>query len=446
MTVQHPYIPATNAEEQEMLQAMGLDSFEELLVMIPEGLRLQESLGLEPGLSEYEVARELELLSSRNRPAGAGISFLGGGAYDHYTPEVIKAIAMRSEFYTAYTPYQAEVSQGTLQAMWEFQSMVAALSGMDVANASLYDGATAAAEAALMAIAITGRRRILVPDTVYPSTVEVIKTYLQNRDSDVVIVGSRNGRLDHDDLTAKADGAAALLLQSPNRLGLVEDWAAARQTLADRQTLLIASADPLTLGLLESPGAAGADIFIGEGQSLGIPLSFGGPYLGLMATRTKHVRKLPGRIIGRTTDLDGRPGYVMVLRTREQDIRRERATSNICTNQGLLALWAAIYMALIGKKGLLDIGRLCFDKSQYLGREIAALRGYELPFGFGYVKELLVRTPVDATRLAERAAEEGLFLGIAEWAGEGLLQLAVTEKRTREDLDRLVAFLKQAIA
>ena len=190
MTVQHPYIPATNAEEQEMLQAMGLDSFEELLVMIPEGLRLQESLGLEPGLSEYEVARELELLSSRNRPAGAGISFLGGGAYDHYTPEVIKAIAMRSEFYTAYTPYQAEVSQGTLQAMWEFQSMVAALSGMDVANASLYDGATAAAEAALMAIAITGRRRILVPDTVYPSTVEVIKTYLQNRDSDVVIVGA----------------------------------------------------------------------------------------------------------------------------------------------------------------------------------------------------------------------------------------------------------------
>ncbi len=446
MTVQHPYIPATDAEEQEMLQAMGLDSFEELLAMIPEGLRLRESLGLEPGLSEYEVARELELLGSRNRPAGAGISFLGGGAYDHYIPEVIKAIAMRSEFYTAYTPYQAEVSQGTLQAMWEFQSMVAALSGMDVANASLYDGATAAAEAALMAVAITGRSRILVPDTVYPATVEVIETYLQNRDAEVVTVTSRDGLLDHDDLSAKAGSAAALLLQSPNRLGLVEDWAAARQTLADRQTLLIASADPLTLGLLESPGAAGADIFIGEGQSLGIPLSFGGPYLGLMATRTAHIRKLPGRIIGRTTDLDGRPGYVMVLRTREQDIRRERATSNICTNQGLLALWAAIYMALIGKKGLLDIGRLCFDKSQYLGREIAALAGYELPFGFGYAKELLVRTPVAAERLAERAAGEGLFLGITEWAGETLLQLAVTEKRTRADLDRLVAFLKQAPA
>ncbi len=427
-----------------MLAAMGVASFEELVDIIPADLRLRAKLDLPSGKSEVEVAAELNGLAAQNRPATTGVCFLGGGVYDHYTPEAVTAIAMRSEFYTAYTPYQAEVSQGTLQVMYEFQTMVSEISGLEVANASLYDGASAAAEAGLMALGITRRRRILLPETIHPATLEVVTTYLQNRDAEIVPVASREGRVDLNDLSAKSADAAAVIIQSPNCLGLVEDWAAARKALADSQTLLIASADPLTLGLLESPGGAGADIYVGEGQSLGIPVSFGGPYLGLMAAREKFMRRMPGRIVGRTVDQAGRPGFVMVLRTREQDIRREKATSNICTNQGLMALWATVYLSLLGREGLQRLARLCFDKSQYLGRSIAALAGYELPFGFGYVKEFVVRPPMPAGELRDQAETEDLFIGTVEWQGEELLQMAVTERRTKAEMDRLVAFLQDA--
>ena len=441
MTRQHPYIPATEAEEEAMLATIGVTSFEELVDIIPANLRLRDDLGLPSSKSEVELVAELSRLADRNRPAGARTSFLGGGVYDHYTPEAVPAIAMRSEFYTAYTPYQAEVSQGTLQVMYEFQTMICEISGLEVANASLYDGASAAAEACSMALGITGRQRILLPETVTAATREVVATYLQNRDAELITIASRDGLVDLADLKAKSAEAAAVVVQSPNCLGLVEDWAAARQALADDKTVLIASADPLTLGLLESPGRAGADIYVGEGQSLGIPMSFGGPYLGLMSAKSKYVRRMPGRIVGRTTDQKGRPGFVMVLRTREQDIRREKATSNICTNQGLLALWATVYLALLGRDGLTRLARLCFDRSQYLGRAIDALPGYTLPFGFGYVKELVVRPPVPAGELLSSAAKEGFLLGTVEWQGDQFLQLAVTEKRTRADMDRLVAFL-----
>ncbi len=463
----HPYIPATEAEEQEMLKAVGVRSFEELIKIIPPDLRVKGKLGLGSGRSEVEVSVELGRLAGINRPAAAGICFLGGGAYDHYTPEAVKAIAGRSEFYTAYTPYQAEVSQGTLQVMYEFQSLVCELSGLDVANASLYDGASAAAEACSLALSATGREKILLPETLCPRTRSVIETYLQNRSAEVVPVASRDGRIDLDDLAAGSAKAAGVVIQSPNVLGLVEDWAAARRALAnddalssssgspglpepgtarvglcpEGQALLIADADPLTLGLQESPGAAGADVYVGEGQTLGIPLSYGGPYLGLMATREKYIRRLPGRIVGRTVDWEGRPGFVMVLRTREQDIRREKATSNICTNQGLMALWATVYLSLLGREGLQRLARLCFDKSQYLGRAIAGIPGYELPFGFSYVKEFVVRTPMPVRDLCAEAEEEGLFMGAVTWQGEELLQLAVTEKRTRAEMDRLVNFL-----
>jgi len=378
-----------------------------------------------------------------NRPATTGICFLGGGVYDHYTPEAVKAIAQRSEFYTAYTPYQAEVSQGTLQVMYEFQSLVCELSGLDVANASLYDGASAAAEACSLALGVTGREKILLPETLRPNTRAVIKAYLQNRSAEIVYVNGRDGRVDLDDLAAKSADAAGLVIQSPNMLGLLEDWAAAREALADESTLLIADADPLTLGIQESPGAAGADVYVGEGQSLGIPLSYGGPYLGLMATREKYIRRLPGRIAGRTLDQDGQPGFMMVLRTREQDIRREKATSNICTNQGLMALWATIYLSLLGKEGLQQLARLCFDKSQYLGRTIAELPGFELPFGYGYVKEFVVRTPIPAQDLRVKTEAEGFFVGTVHWQGEDLLHLAVTEKRTRAEMANLVDFLRR---
>ena len=444
MTQPHPYIPATDAEEQEMLEAIGVRSFEELIKIIPPELRVKGELGLGPGHSELEVSAELNRLAGMNRPAAAAICFLGGGAYDHYTPEVVKAIARRSEFYTAYTPYQAEVSQGTLQVMYEFQSLVCELSGLDVANASLYDGASAAAEACSLALGATGHEKILLPETLRLHTRAVIETYLQNRSAEIVSVGSRNGRVDMDDLAAKSAAAAGVVIQSPNVLGLLEDWAAARKTLVTEDTLLIADADPLTLGIQESPGAAGADVYVGEGQSLGIPLSYGGPYLGLMATKEKYIRRLPGRIAGRTVDREGRPGFVMVLRTREQDIRREKATSNICTNQGLMALWATVYLSLLGREGLQQLAGLCFDKSQYLGRAIAGLPGFELPFGFGYVKEFVVRTPIPVWDLRAKAEKEGFFMGVVTWQGEDLLQLAVTEKRTRAEMDRLVDFLGRA--
>ncbi len=442
----HPYIPATEAEEQEMLKAVGVRSFEELIKIIPPDLRVNGELGLGPGRSEVEVSAELGRLAGTNRSAAAGTCFLGGGAYDHYTPEAVKAIAGRSEFYTAYTPYQAEVSQGTLQVMYEFQSLVCELSGLDVANASLYDGASAAAEACSLALSATRREKILLPETLCPRTRAVIETYLRNRPAEVVSVASRDGRINLDDLAAGSAEAAGVVVQSPNVLGLVEDWAAVRKALLAEDTLLIADADPLTLGLQESPGAAGADVYVGEGQTLGIPLSYGGPYLGLMATSEKYIRRLPGRIVGRTVDWEGRPGFVMVLRTREQDIRREKATSNICTNQGLMALWATVYLSLLGREGLRQLARLCFDKSQYLGRAIAGLPGYELPFGFGYVKEFVVRTPIPARDLCAEAEEEGLFMGAVTWQGEELLQLAVTEKRTRAEMDRLVDFLGRVVS
>ena len=446
MIEQHPYIPATDDEERDMLAAIGVASFEDLVGIIPRELRVNGGLGLGPALSEFEVSAELRRLADLNMPASAGACFLGGGAYDHYTPEAVKAIAHRSEFYTAYTPYQAEVSQGTLQVMYEFQTLICELSGLEVANASMYDGASAAAEACALALEATGRSRILLPDTISPQILRVVSTYLQSRSAEIVPVASRQGRLDLEDLAAKSPDAAAILVQSPNTLGLLEDWAAARKVMASEDTLLIASADPLTLGLQESPGVAGADVYVGEGQSLGIPLSYGGPYLGLMAAREKYIRRLPGRIAGRTVDIDGKTGFVMVLRTREQDIRRERATSNICTNQGLLALWATVYLSLVGKAGLQQVARLCFDKSQYLGRAIAQLPGYELPFGYGYVKEFVVRPPVPAEDLRTAAGKEGLFMGTAKWEEDELLQIAVTEKRTRAELDRLVDFLRRAAA
>jgi glycine dehydrogenase subunit 1 len=445
MTTQHPYIPATEFEEQKMLEAIGVQAFEELVTIIPPDLRVESQLGLGSGLSEVEVSSELQHLAALNNPATAGICFHGGGVYDHYTPEVVKAIAMRSEFYTAYTPYQAEISQGTLQVMYEFQSLICELSGMEVANASMYDGASAAAEACSLAINATQMTRILLPETLNPNIREVIETYLRNRSVEFITIASRNGRVDLDSLMGESEAAAAVVVQSPNVLGLVEDWAAIRRTLISDKTLLVAYADPLVLGIQESPGALGADIYVGEGQSLGIPFSYGGPYLGLMAAKEQYKRRLPGRIAGRTVDKAGKPGFVMVLRTREQDIRREKATSNICTNQGLMALWATTYLSLLGKNGFQHIARICFNNSQYLGRSIAELPGYELPFGFEYLKEFVVRSPVPVNSVVKEAETSGFNLGTLSWQGEDFLQIAVTESRTKDEMDRLVTVLGEIV-
>lgn len=443
MSEHHRYIPATDSDEKVMLDAIGVSSFDELVKIIPDSIRFKGELGIGASLSEIELAAEMGRIAAKNNPAASGSCFIGGGVYDHYTPEAVKAVAMRSEFYTAYTPYQAEVSQGTLQVMYEFQSMITAISGLDIANASLYDGASAVAEACIMAVSATGRSKVLIPETTCQHTCKVVETYLQNRDTEIVKVAAKNGRIDMDDLAAKSVDAACVVVQSPNVLGLVEDWKEARKVLADG-TLLVAFADPLALGLLESPGACGADIYVGEGQSLGIPVSFGGPYLGLMAATSDFKRRLPGRIIGRTVDKDGETGFVMVLRTREQDIRREKATSNICTNQGLLALWSTIYMSLLGKSGLQRISRLCFDSSQYLARSIEALPNCEIPFGYGFVKEFIVKTRNPAHDIRQAAEAEGLFVGTIDWQGTNYLQIAVTEKRTITEMDNLVEFLRGA--
>ncbi len=436
------YIPSTGALEQEMLAEIGVTSFEVLLSNLPEHLKKSFAMPVGTALSEPEVTRALEEIAALNLPAGKAISFLGSGSYDHFIPSAIPALVLRSEFYTAYTPYQAEVSQGTLQAMYEYQSMLCEISGMDVANASLYDGASAVAEACLMAGSSTRKSRILLGAGLCANYRQVVETYLKHSGLVLNYLPERNGRLDPAVL-AETDfsDVAAVVVQSPNRYGLIEDWAKVGDICTGQPAFFIAVGDPLALGLFATPGECGADIYTGEGQVLGNPMSFGGPGLGLFATRDKHVRKMPGRIIGATSDMDGKPGFVLALQTREQHIRREKATSNICTNQGLMALSTAVYLSLIGKTGFRQIAELCFQKSHYCAEQIDKLPGFELAHDKGFFKEFVVRCPVPAQELIAAGVKEGLLIGSALPSDPHLLRLAVTEKRTRADIDRLVEFL-----
>jgi len=346
------YIPNTAEAEKEILQAIGVKRFEDLLVNIPESFLKKFQINLPSSLSEIEISKQMENLAGLNKHSENTVSFLGGGAYDHFVPAVVDFLISRSEFYTAYTPYQAEVSQGTLQSIYEYQSMICQLMDMEVANASLYDGATALAEAAIMSVNITGRNKVLVSPLVNPLVIDVLRTYLDNREIEIEFLPESNDLTDFTDLADKLDDkVAALLMQSPNFLGNIENLNGVNKILEGNKSLFVVSVDPISLGILKSPGELGADIAVAEGQPLGIHQSFGGPYLGVFAAEKSLVRKMPGRIVGETVDVDGKRGYVLVLQTREQHIRRERATSNICTNQGLMALAATIYLSLIGKNG-----------------------------------------------------------------------------------------------
>ena len=428
-----------------MLTTIGVDSFDELIRIIPERLRTRLPLGLEDPLSELELINLAESKTAENRPSCQLLNFLGGGAYDHFIPQTVDFITGRSEFYTAYTPYQAEVSQGTLQAMYEYQSMICELSGLDVANASLYDGGSAVAEACSLSLNHTRKRRILFSQTLNPNYRAVADTYLQNRESEQVTIPACAGRTDLKALIAALDeNTAAVVIQSPNYYGLVEDWTLVRSHLpANQKTMLIAVSDPLALPLLKTPGDCGADIYVGEGQPLGLPLSFGGPYLGLMAVQEKLVRRMPGRIIGRTVDEDGKEGYVLTLQTREQHIRRENATSNICTNQGLMALRATVYLALMGPVNLRRVAELCFNKAQYAADEIEGIDGYSLVFDRQFLKEFVVETPLSAVQLCRQADRRGLHISPFRWdSTDRQILLAFTEKRSRADIDRLIDFLK----
>jgi glycine dehydrogenase subunit 1 len=440
------YLPHTRDDLEAMFFKIGIKDFPDLLKTIPAEILLKSELNLPGALSEMEALTHLKNISYANRSEECYTCFMGGGAYDHFIPAAVDAILSRSEFCTAYTPYQAEVSQGTLQAIYEYQSMICALTGMDAANASHYDGATALAEAMYLACNQTRRDKVLVSEGIHPHYREVLATYANASGIEIQNLPLMNGVTDPDLSKYDLDLAAALLVQNPNFLGYIEDISAFSAPAHDAGGLLVVSADPVSLGLLESPGKLGADIVTGEGQGLGNALNFGGPYLGIFAVKKPFVRRIPGRLIGATADTQGRRGFVMTLQTREQHIRRDKATSNICTNQSLCALAACITLALLGEEGIREMGDLCLQKAHYLADEITRIDGFELAFDRPFFKEFPVRYDGDMKKMIRAVSDKGFLLGPdlgrfnTNW--KNLFLLAVTEKRTRDEMDELIGVLK----
>jgi len=433
---------------QEMLAAIGVGSLEELFSEIPEECRVNDALALPPALSELELESHLRGLVEKNRSVQQAACFLGGGCYDHFIPAVVEALTSRPEFVTAYTPYQPEASQGTLQAMFEYQSLIARLTGMEVSNSSMYDGASAAAEAVLMALEITGRRRVLVAGTVHPEYRQVIQTYLQNVGAEICLLDYRRGATDPGEAAGVGvKEAACLVVQHPNFFGCLEPVAELSKVIKEAGGLFISIFSPISLGLLRPPGRYGADIAVAEGQPLGIPMSFGGPFLGILTTRQEFVRRMPGRLVGQTVDRHGRRCWVLTLQTREQHIRREKATSNICTNQGLMALRATVYLAALGPRGLRQAAELCLQKAHYAARRIAEVAGLSLRFPLPFFHEFVVWDSTGKVHDRLAAAQKQDIL-VGPWLGRWFPEfrdcflVAVTEKRTRAEIDRLVSALQ----
>jgi glycine dehydrogenase subunit 1 len=441
-----PFIQNTEADRAEMLAAIGVRTMEDLFEGIPSDLRLKGPLPIDAGLSEDELRAEIAELASWNSPLSEG-SFLGAGLYRHFVPNVVDSLQGRHEFVTAYTPYQPEGSQGTLTAFFEFQTMVAELFGLEVANASMYDGCSAATEAVIMASNLARKRRkVVVSRGVHPHTRRTLETYL--RWTELEIVEAPMGPDGRTDLGSLLDGeTCALLVQSPNTLGVIEDQDALASAAKGAGAISICSAYPIALGLLKSPGEAGFDIAVGEGQSLGTPPCFGGPSFGLFACAQKDVRKMPGRIVGQTVDDSGRRGFALTFQTREQHIRRAKATSNICTNNALIALRGAIYMAAAGPEGLREVASHCLAKAQYAAEALSGLEGFELPFGSsGFFNEFVLSCPVPAAQVNRAISQVGMIggLDLSRWypeLGPNSLLLAFTETTTREQVDRLVKTL-----
>ena len=432
------YIQNTNKDIKKMLNEIGVDSFDSLVKSIPDEIRFKDSFNIGEALSEYELILETSKLKNNNL-----LCFMGNGIYDHYVPSVVDFISSRSEFYTSYTPYQAEVSQGTLQYLYEFQSMIASLAGMEVSNASLYDGASSLAEACSMAINISKKKTILLSSTINSKYIDVVKTYLSNRGVNIYLIPDDNSYTSIKEIEKyNLSDIACIVIQSPNNYGLIENWSKWSDKIKS-ETLLIGVSDPMVLPIIKSPGECGVDIYCGEGQSLGNYMNLGGPVLGLIATNRKYVRKMPGRIIGKTEDLDGKEGYVLTLQAREQHIRRDKANSNICTNQSLLALRSTIYMSLFGDSGLRKVAELCFSKAQYAARKISELDGFSiLNNDFNFVKEFVVLTQFSAKKIISEAKKEGIGLSCIGDKDDKLL-IAVTEKRTKDEIDKLISFLNR---
>ncbi|MDW7657706.1 MAG: aminomethyl-transferring glycine dehydrogenase subunit GcvPA [Bacillota bacterium] len=443
------YVPNTSGQQKAMLAAIGCRSMEDLFLDIPAEVRLKKPLDLPPPLSELELSAELRRIAALNGDLDRQCCFLGAGAYDHYVPAAVKNLTARQEFYTAYTPYQPEISQGTLQAIFEFQTMICELTGMDLANASMYDGASALAEAALMACNATRRKRILVAGNLHPDNMAVLKTYTWSSGLtlDRLAWDAAAGSVSLDDLEHQIDDeTAAVLVQSPNFFGIIEALPAIAELAHQHKALFIVSCDPIALGILQSPGEAGADIVVGDGQALGNGLNYGGPYLGFFAARQDLMRRMPGRIVGETKDARGRRSYVLTIQTREQHIRREKATSNICTNQALNALTATIYLALMGPAGLARVAELSTHKAHNLYSRLIQVPGFEPVFSGSFFKEFAVRYCGDIDSLNQYLLRAGFIGGLKIAAVNPDVSdcwlLAVTEKRTEEEIDRLIAAIR----
>ncbi len=446
------YVLNTSDEQKAMLAAIGVSSVEDLFAKIPPELRLKRPLHIPAAMPEMELQAHVSALMGKNEAAGDAVCFLGGGAYDHFIPSVVDAVAGRSEFYTAYTPYQAEASQGTLQAIFEYQSLMCVLTGMDVANASLYDGGSATAEAMLMALGITRRSEVLVAESVHPEYRQVLATYAANLHCRLRTVPTPDGRLNPDDVRAAVtDATACVIAQSPNFFGHLEDMRAIGDAARKVGAVFVASFDPISAGVLKRPGEYGADIAVAEGQGLGVPFQYGGPYLGILACRDDPTfrRKIPGRLVGETTDRNGKRCWVLTLQPREQHIAREKASSNICTNQGLLALRAAVYLTAVGPQGLKETAELCVRKAHYAAEQLCTVPGVSLRFRSPFVKEFALKVPGDAPALLAKLRAAGYHAGLplGRWypGFADCITVAVTEKRTRAEIDGLVAALKASV-
>jgi glycine dehydrogenase subunit 1 len=439
-----PYLYNTLEDQAAMLAAIGAGSVDELFAMVPAEMRLGRELALPPAMSEIELTQHMATLAAKNEHAGSKVCFLGGGSYDHFIPAAVDELAGRGEFYTSYTPYQAEVSQGNLQVVFEYQTLIARLTGLDVSNASLYDGGSAAAEAVLMAISSTKRYgKVIVPASLHPEYRQTIATYLENLSVELVTIGTPRGTVQPGDLAAAVDDSTAcIVVQQPNFFGCLEDAQSLATIAHDAGALVVAAFDPISLGLLKRPGDWGADIAVAEGHTLGTPMQYGGPYLGIMACRENLVRRMPGRIAGETVDRRGKRCFVLTLQTREQHIRREKATSNVCTNQGLFALRATIYLALLGPQGLRETANVCLQKSRYAAERICELDRFERAFDASTFKEFVVRDRENRVNdLLASALDAGFLAGVplGRWYPEldDCLLVAVTEKRTRQEIDWL---------
>ncbi len=446
-----PFVPMTNANREEMLKSIGVSDFEQLLEAIPDELRFKGELDLPEPLSEFEVTKLLKELANRNESLGTHTCFLGGGAYDHFVPAAVDHIISRPEFYTAYTPYQPEVSQGNLQSIYEYQTMIVNLTKMDVANASMYDGASALAEAALLSQAHTRRSKVLVSKAVHPHYRKVIATYCQRSGLCLDEVNIEGGVTDLAHLKEKmGDDTAGVLVQHPNFFGNLEDVETIGQIAHEVGGLFVVSVDPISLGILKPPGEYGADVATGEGQPMGNALSYGGPYVGLFAVKQPLIRRIPGRLVGVTVDTKGRRGFVLTLQTREQHIRREKATSSICTNEQLCALASTVYLALMGKQGIPTAANLSLQKAHYLAKKLESLSGVEMMFSQPFFKEFAISLPVPSKKVIDGMRKEKIFAGIDlgrfDYGIDNGLLIAVTEKRTKDELDRYVDVLGKVLA